>query len=159
MTTASSTYSLARLVDYTGLDLCATNIENARALFPAVRFETGNVFALAAPDQSFDLCFVHDLFEHLSPEGLRAAVGEICRVTRQGLCMNFFNMDEIAEHVVRPVEEYHWNTLSLARMLELFAGQGFAGQVVHLGAFVRQRTGGEQTHNPNAYTLLLRRER
>ncbi len=27
-------YGLARLVDYTGFDLCAKNIENARALFP-----------------------------------------------------------------------------------------------------------------------------
>jgi SAM-dependent methyltransferase len=149
-------YGLARLVDYTGFDLCAKNIENARALFPAVRFAVGNVFEIAAPDKAYDLCFVHDLFEHLSLEGMQAAVKEVCRVTRRGLCVGFFNMDEVREHQVRPVDEYHWNLLSMARMKELFAECGFAAQVVHIGAFLRQQIGCEQTHNPNAYTFLLR---
>src|ERR1019366_10798263 len=59
-------YGLARLVSYMGFDLCAKNIENARALFPGISFAVGNVFEIAAPDKAFDLCFVHDLFEHLS---------------------------------------------------------------------------------------------
>jgi SAM-dependent methyltransferase len=149
-------YGLARLVDYTGFDLCAKNIENARALFPVVSFAVGNVFEIAAPDKAFDLCFVHDLFEHLSLEGMQAAVREVCRVTRHGLCIGFFNMDEIRDHQVRPVEEYHWNRLSMARMREVFAGCGFEARVVHIGSFLRQQIGCEQTHNPNAYTFLLR---
>ena len=32
----------------------------------------GNVFEIAAPDKAFDLCLVHDLFEHLSLEGMEA---------------------------------------------------------------------------------------
>jgi ubiquinone/menaquinone biosynthesis C-methylase UbiE len=144
------------LVNYTGFDLCAKNIENARALFPGVSFAVGNVFEIAAPDKAFDLCFVHGLFEHLSLEGMQAAVREVCRVTRQGLCIGFFNMDEIRDHQVRPVEEYHLNRLSMARMRGLFADWGFAAQVVHIGAFLRQQIGCEQTHNPNAYTFLLR---
>jgi hypothetical protein len=114
------------------------------------------VFEIAALDKSFELCFVHDLFEHLSLEGMQVAVKEVCRVTRQGLCIGFFNMDEIRDHQVRPVEEYHWNLLSMARMRELFAGWGFAAQAVHIGTFLRQQIGCEQTHNPNAYTFLLR---
>ena len=149
-------YGLARLVDYSGFDICTKNIENARALFPGVSFAVGNVFEIAAPDKAFDLCFVHDLFEHLSLEGMEAAVKEVCRVTRQGLCVGFFNMDEIRDHQVRPVEEYHWNLLSMARMREKFGGCGFTAQVVHIGAFLRQQIGCEQTHNPNAYTFLLR---
>jgi len=148
-------YGLARLVDYAGFDLCAKNIENARALFPGVRFEVGNVFEIAAPDRAFDLCFTHDLFEHLSPEGVRAAVNEICRVVRRGVCVGFFNMDEIPEHAVRTVDEYHWNTLSMARMKELFEKRGFAVRVIHIGAFLRECAGSEQTHNPNAYTFLI----
>jgi SAM-dependent methyltransferase len=146
---------IARLIDYRGVDLCPANIENARALFPGVSFELGNVFEISAPDKSFDVCFVHDLFEHLSPSGLEAAVRETCRVTRRGLCIGFFNMDEIPAHRVRPVREYHWNLLSMARMKELFAGCGFAAQAVHIGAFLRRQTGCDQTHNPNAYTFLL----
>ena len=108
-------YGLARRVSYTGFDLCAKNIENARALFPGISFAVGNVFEIAAPDKAFDLCFVHDLFEHLSLEGMQTAVKEVCRVTRQGLCIGFFNMDEIRDHQMRPVDEYHWNLLSMAR--------------------------------------------
>ena len=148
-------YGLAPLVRYTGFDLCAKNIENARTLFPDVAFAVGNVFEIAAPDKAFDLCFVHDLFEHLSLEGLQAAVKEVCRVTRQGICVGFFNMDEIPDHQVRPVDDYHWNRLSMRRMSELFADCGFAARVVHIGTFLRQQFGCEQTHNPNAYTFLL----
>jgi len=148
-------YGIAPLVDYYGFDLCPRNIENARALFPGVRFDTGNVFAIAAPDKSFDLCFVHDLFEHLSLAGMETAVKEICRVTRQGICAGFFNMDEVPAHQVRPLRDYHWNTLSMARLKELFAVCGFTAQVLHIGTFVRRQTGCDQTHNPNAYTFLL----
>src|SRR5208283_193351 len=81
--------------------------ENACALFPDASFAVGNVFEIAAPDKAYDLCFVHDLFEHLSLEGMQAAVKEVCRVTRQGLCVSFFNMDEIRDHQVRPVDDYH----------------------------------------------------
>jgi SAM-dependent methyltransferase len=148
-------YGLARLLDYSGFDLCSANVENARALFPGVRFEVGNAFEIAAPDKAFDLCFVHDLFEHLSLPGLEIAVREICRVTRLGICAGFFNMDEIPEHRERPVDEYHWNTLSMARMKALFARHGFAAQVRHVGTFLRQRIGCDQTHNSNAYTFIL----
>jgi len=148
-------YGIAQWLEYTGLDLCAKNIQNARALFPEICFKLGNVFEIAAGDKTFDYCFVHDLFEHLSVEGLAAAVREICRVTRMGVCAGFFSMDEVPEHVVRPVEDYHWNTLSLPRVKELFASHEFAAQVVHLGTFLHQHLGCDENHNPNAYTLLL----
>ena len=57
------------------------NVENARAYFPA-RFEQGNVFEIEAAPQRYHLSFTHDLFEHLSSEGIETAVGELCRVTR-----------------------------------------------------------------------------
>jgi SAM-dependent methyltransferase len=150
-------YGLASLFDYAGFDLCAKNVANARDLFPAVRFEIGNVFEIAARDKTFDLCVIHDLFEHLSIEGLFAAVKEVCRVTRTALCIGFFQMDEIPEHVVRPLDEYHWNLLSMWRMKELFSSHGFAAQAVHVGGFLRQQIGCEYTHNPNAYTFVLKR--
>jgi SAM-dependent methyltransferase len=149
-------YGIARWLDYTGIDLCEKNIENARSLFPDVRFQVGNVFEIAAADKSVDWLYVHDLFEHLSAAGLQRAVAEVCRVTRRGLCLGFFNMDEVPEHIMQPLDEYHWNVLSVAQMKEAFAGQGFATQVLHAGSFLRQRIGCEFTHNPNAYTLVLR---
>ncbi len=148
---------MARLLDYIGFDLCAANVANAQRLFPGARFEVGNVFAIAAPDRTFDYTFVHDLLEHLSPAGLEAAVAELCRVTRQGLSVGCFQMDEVEAHVIRPTNDYHVNTLSLERTLELFAARGFTGEAVHIGTFLRLRFGCQYTHNPNAYTLVLER--
>lgn len=148
-------YGLCPSLDYQGFDLCPKNVENARRLFPGVSFEVGNVFEIAASDKTFDFCIVHDLFEHLSIEGLQTAVQEICRVTRSGICAGFFQMDEIRDHIVRPVDDYHCNLLSMARTKELFAACGFSAQVIHIGTFVRNQLGCEETHNPNAYTFLL----
>jgi len=145
---------IARLIDYAGFDLCEKNVANARALFPGVRFEVGNVFEIPAADDAFELSFVHDLFEHLSPEALPVAVRELCRVTRRGLCVGFFQMEEMPEHIIRPVDEYHWNTLSLARTQALFEEQGFDVQPLHIGTYLRWRTGCAETHNPNAYTFI-----
>jgi SAM-dependent methyltransferase len=147
---------LARWIRYAGFDLCATNVDNAKALFPGVLFSVGNIFEIPAAAKTFDLCCVQDLFEHLSLEALPIAISEVCRVTREGLCLGFFNLDEIREHVARPMEDYHWNTLSLARLKEEFALHGFAAQAIHIGSFLQQEFGCHYTHNPNAYTLLLR---
>jgi SAM-dependent methyltransferase len=151
-------FGIARLLAYTGFDLCESNVLNARALFPDARFERGNIFEIQAKDFAFDFCFIHDLFEHLSLEGLQAAIAEVCRVTHRGLCAGFFNMDEVPEHDVRPVEQYHWNKLSMARTKRLFAEHGFAGEVLHVATFLKCQLGCEQTHNPNAYTFLLFRK-
>jgi SAM-dependent methyltransferase len=151
-------FGIARFLDYVGFDLCSKNVENARDLFPGIRFDLGNIFEIAANDNQFDYSFVHDLFEHLSPEGLNVAIRELCRVTRFGICANFFNMDEMPEHSIQPVEEYYWNKLSLARVKELFLEDGFNGQVVHVGTFLRQHVGYAESHNPNAYTFFLWRE-
>ena len=148
-------YGMARLFSYSGFDLCQKNIANARALFPAVQFNQGNVFEISAPSKAFDLCLVHDLFEHLSLAGLEQAVEEITRVTREGICAGFFQMDEIQEHTVRPRDDYYWNLLSLCRMRELFAHYGFRGQAIHIDTFLSYHLGSAQTHNPNAYTFLL----
>lgn len=150
-------YGLDRFLDYAGFDLCEKNITNARVLAPGVEFNLGNVFEIAAPDRAYDWCVVHDLFEHLSLEGMQRAVAEVCRVTREALCIGFFQMDEIPEHIVRPIEDYFCNRLSMRRIKEAFAGHGFVGQVLHIGTFLRAELGWGETHNPFAYTFVLRR--
>ena len=151
-------YGIAARIDYTGFDLCRRNIVNARILFPKTRFVEGNVFEIPEPTGSFDLCIVHDLLEHLSLPGMEQAVSEICRATRQGICLGFFQMDEIPDHLVRPLENYHWNLLSMRRMKELFARHGFAAQVIHVSSFLAQQFRWSETHNPNAYTFVLSRQ-
>jgi hypothetical protein len=148
-------YGLVRWLDYSGFDLCVSNIQNALLLFPDVWFRVGNVFEIDAPNKAFDLCIVHDLFEHLSLEGMQIALSEVCRVTRAAICVGFFQMEEIREHIVRPLNDYYCNLLSMERMRELFAGCGFRAQVIHIGTFLRDQLGSELTHNPNAYTFIL----
>ena len=111
----------------------------------------------SVPDQAFDFAFVHDLFEHLSLKGMEIAIAELCRVTRAGMCVGFFNMHEGSEHIVRPMDNYHWNLLSLARTKALFEQAGFLVQTVHIGTFLKWRVACDQTHNKNAYTFLVRR--
>ena len=151
------TFGIARLLNYTGFDLCEKNISNARALFPSARFDVGNVFEIHAPDRSFDFCFAHDLLEHLSIPAMELAVAEMCRVTRKALCVGFFNMDERAEHFDRPTDDYHWNTLSQARTKTLFERHGFSVQAIHIDTFLRQRFGCDETHNKNACTFRIAR--
>ena len=148
-------FGLARCLDYTGFDLCRKNVRNARRLFPAIAFKVGNAFEINAPDKAFEVCFVHDLFEHLSLEGLHAAIAEICRVTRRGICAHFFNMAEIDEHAIRPVDDYHWNTLSMPKVRGFFLRFASAVQVTHIGTFLRWEFQCPETYNPGAYTLVV----
>jgi len=84
-------FGIARLLDYTGFDLCEKNVQNATGMFPGVRFEVGNVLEIDVEDNAFDYFFVQDLFEHLSIEAMKAAISELCRVTRRDICAGFFN--------------------------------------------------------------------
>jgi ubiquinone/menaquinone biosynthesis C-methylase UbiE len=149
-------YGLGRLIQYTGFDLCDNNVANARKMFPAIDFKIGNVLEIDAPDKSFDLCLVHDLFEHLSVNALEKAVSEICRVTKGAICAGFFNMAETEEHLVQPTENYHWNRLSMERTKRLFLMHCKEVQVLHIGTYLRQGFPQVSTHNENAYTFVVR---
>ena len=151
-------YGLARLVDYTGFDLCVKNVDNARGLFPNTRFLVGNAFAMSFANGAFDHALVHDLFEHLSIEAMEKALAELGRVARRGLCLGFFNLHEGEEHIVQPTDDYHWNRLSLPRLRQALDAHGFQVQVVHIDTFLRWRFGCDQTHNKNAYTLFAERK-
>lgn len=150
-------FGLAQFLDYTGIDICEKNIVNARELFPDTRFQTGNVFEIAADASAFECVYVHDLLEHFSPDGIDCAVSELCRVTKRSICLHFFNMEENESDVINPIEDYHWNLLSMDRMRERFQSHGFDSQVLNIGVFQQRSLGFETTHNPRAYTFLLRR--
>src|SRR5207253_10720054 len=149
-------FGLGRLLNYTGFDLCEKNVRNASALFPNVRFEVGNAFEIHSRNNAFEYCFVHDLFEHLSVEGMQKAIAEICRVTRKAICAHFFNMAEDDEHFVRPVDDYHWNTLSMARTRQVFSRFASSVQVTHIGRLLRWRLHGPETYNGGACAFLVR---
>jgi len=150
-------YGLAQFLEYRGFDLCEKNVANARALEPGAEFKVGNVFEIDAGDRAYDWSIVHDLFEHLSLEGMHAAIGEVCRVSREGICVGFFQMDEIPEHRVRHLSEYFCNRLSREQTARAFAEHGFTTQTFHIETFLRAELGWGDTHNPFAHTFVLRR--
>ncbi|MFH1719626.1 MAG: class I SAM-dependent methyltransferase [Planctomycetota bacterium] len=148
-------FGISRLIDYAGFDLCDKNVHNARQMFPDVRFSVGNAIEIKAEDKAFDYCFVHDLFEHLSIEAVEVAIAEICRVTRYGICAGFFNMHAGLRHVVKPVDDYYWNTLSLAETKAVFKQHTSAVRVIHIDAFLRSQFGCADAHNKGAHTLII----
>jgi SAM-dependent methyltransferase len=150
-------FGLARLIDYAGFDLCEKNAANACRMFPEARFFVGNAFAVPVLDGAFDCCIVHDLFEHLSVEAMEVALAEGCRVTKRSLCLGFFNLHEGDQHLVRPVDDYHWNSLSLPKIRSQLERHGFQARIVHIDTFLRWRFACDQTHNKNAYTIFADR--
>jgi hypothetical protein len=148
-------FGIARFLDYYGFDLCAKNIANAQSMFPDIRFEVENVLEITAPDKAFDVCIVHDLFEHLSMQAMEAAIDQICRITRKGICIGFFNMYEGNKHVVQPIRDYHWNKLSRDRIHDLFAPYARSVQWIHHVGFLTERFGWRETHNKDAYTFFV----
>jgi SAM-dependent methyltransferase len=148
-------YGMGRFLDYTGFDLCEKNVRNAKQMFPNVRFEAGNILEIDEPDDAFDYCFIHDLFEHLSVEAMEAAISEVCRVTRQEVCVGFFNMYDGEEHVGKAVDNYHRNKLSMGRTKAIFERYASYVQVIHIDAFLKSQFNCSDTHNKGAYTFVV----
>lgn len=148
-------FGISRFVDYLGFDLCDDNISNSKSMFPAVGFKVGNVLEIDIADDSYDYCFVHDLFEHLSIEAMEVAIAEVCRVTKKQICVHFFNMSDDDEHVVEKTEHYHWNTLSCEKTKELFLRHASKVKTVCIDKFLRKKYYYPDTHNKDAYTFYI----
>ena len=147
-------FGIARLLNYAGFDLCEKNIYNSRQMFPNARFEVGNVLEIDDEDDTFDFCFVHDLFEHLSVEAMEAAIAEVCGITRKEICAGFFNMHDGPRHIIQTVRDYHWNKLSLAESKAVFEQYASSVQVIHVDTYLRSKFRCHDTHNKWAYTLI-----
>jgi ubiquinone/menaquinone biosynthesis C-methylase UbiE len=100
-------FGIARLLDYTGFELCDKNVSNARYMFPSLCFKVGNVLEIKADNNTFDYFVAHDLFEHLSVEAMKTAIAEICRVTHKGICAGFFNMYDGKQHKIQFAGDYY----------------------------------------------------
>ena len=149
-------FGISRLIDYAGFDLCDKNIHNAKQMFPETSFKVGNVFEIQAEDNTFDYCFVQDLFEHLSLEAMDIAISEICRVTSHGICIGYFNMHEGKDHIVKTIDDYHWNKLSISSTKELFERYASTIEIMHIDTFLTSKFGCRDTHNKDAYTFIVR---
>jgi len=151
-------YGLAPHLEYTGIDLNARNIENAREMFPDVRFEVGNVFELVAGGGTFDYVYVSDLFEHLSFQAIEVAVEQVSSVARRAVIVNFFEVfDGLGHHVYRrvPSRRYYWHTLSLPKMAHLFERRARHVRTLPMVDYLSREAGFSPYHARRAMLLAL----
>ncbi len=148
---------LARHLDYIGVDLSAKNVANARRRFPGATFEVGNILELPYPDRAFDEVIASDIFEHLSPEAMEAALQEAMRLARHGLILTFFNMADAPDHEIQRRRAYHWNRLSRPR-IEARLRESFASvSAIPIARLLRDRYGYAHSYNRHAWTIVARR--
>jgi len=148
-------FGFAPFIDYAGFDISPTNIANAQERFPETKFFVASAFDTGLEDAEYDFVYTHDLFEHLSPDGLVSAVREIFRVTGKQAWLHFFNLSTTAsEHEIVPLDDYHWNLLSLDRLKELFPEKLGDLQVIDIPDFLNNQFGTPDYYNAEAVTLL-----
>jgi SAM-dependent methyltransferase len=143
-------YGLDALIDYTGVDICPTNVANAQRRCPTGTFREGNALALPFPDKSFDFYLTFDLFEHLSLAAMHQALREAVRVTRRKLWLSYFSIESRPEHLEVPSPPYYLNILSLERTLEELSRLGCDATVIDLPAAWSRKFPGYQHYNPRA---------
>jgi len=148
-------YGLAPFLRYTAFDISEKNIANARRRFPDADFRLGNVLDVDIEDDAYDLVFVHDLFEHLSERALVTALREVLRVTRRQARLSFFNLADIPEHRIGKTGDYHRNTLSVPRIVELVSQFAQVVDVIRISDLVDDRFGCTDYYNREAATLVV----
>lgn len=148
---------LARFLDYTGVDLTAKNIANARRRFPGIRFEVGDVVSLPYADGAFDCVIASDVFEHLPLEGMERALDEAARLAREAVVLSFFSMADIPDHIVRPKGAYHVNRLSRARVEARLRERFPVVTATPIAPWLAERYGYPHSYNRNAWTVIAER--
>jgi SAM-dependent methyltransferase len=149
-------YGLDTLINYTGADICPTNVANAQRRCPTGTFLEGNALALPFPDKSFDFYLTFDLFEHLSLAAMQQALREAVRVTRRKLWLSFFSLEDRPEHLEVPSPPYYLNVLSIARTVEELSRLGCDATVIDLPADWSHKFPGYQHYNPRARIIEAR---
>lgn len=79
-----------------GVDLSALVIDAARAAYPAVSFETMDLYALDIADDSYDIVHAHQVLQHVSDPV--AALAEMHRVAKPGGIVAVRDADYAAMH-------------------------------------------------------------
>ena len=150
-------YGMAPLLQYTGFDLTKKNIANAQRMFPDADFRVGDAQDIEAPDGSYDWAMAHDFLEHLSPSAFNRAIDELCRVSRRGVLISFFNMLDQPDHQIQPRRTYHFNVLSKDRIAERITRHCSDVRIVHIRPMLAERYGFGDYFNGRAWTIIARR--
>jgi SAM-dependent methyltransferase len=149
---------LAQFVSYTGIDIAARNIANARRRYPQTDFRVRSILTPGLPDASYDYVFCHDLIEHLSLGAMERALGEMLRIADTEVILHFFNAKWDGEHEIVPVGNYHRNRVSMEKIAAFFERAGARVTCLEMGRWLRERIGASGYHNPNAFSVIAERQ-
>jgi ubiquinone/menaquinone biosynthesis C-methylase UbiE len=99
-------------VDYVGVDVTRSMVELCTRRFPEATFQVGNAESLPFADESFDVVFAKDLYEHL--EDFRGALRDMYRVARKRVVVYFFLplVDAPTKYEKHPESGFHHNHYS-----------------------------------------------
>ena len=150
--------NMDNILEYTGFDLCVNNVTNCKEMFPSSSFKIGNVLTIDDEDSKYDYVIVFDLIEHLSLEAGKKALDEMIRVSKKGVVVNFFNMeDDIDKSVENPVDLYHWNTLSKKEIKKYCEEQNLKVTVKKVWDFIPHEFKYRRGYNKKHYTFFMRK--
>jgi SAM-dependent methyltransferase len=148
---------LAQSLRYTGIDIAAQNIANAKRRYPETDFLIRSILSAEFPDSSYDYLYCHDLIEHLSPAAMERALGEVLRIAKDTGILQFFNGKWDGEHEIVPVRNYHRNRVSITKIATFFERRGARVTCLEMTRWFREKIGSPGYHNPNAFTLIAER--
>ncbi len=111
-----------------------------------------------AEDGEFDYTLASDLLEHLSPQGLETAVKEICRVTAKKVVIHFFSMQDIPQHKINPIRNYHWNWLSRDQTCRLFEKYCKPIEIVWVREYLNKKYDYHDYYNKNSHTFFMEKK-
>ena len=148
-------YGLAPYLDFAGFYISYKNIHTARRRFPSIPFFAQSVYDPHLPQHGADYVFVHDLFEHLSPQGLELALTQVMQLTHKQAWLHFFNLTDIKQHRFKQVGTYYWNLLGINHIRETLAPHASQIDVVFIPELLRDKFGWSQYHNQEAVTLIV----
>src|SRR5262245_49886596 len=115
-------------IDVRGLDLSAGLLCEARRRHPGLEFQVGDMLALPLADASLAGVVAFYAIVHISPAGLRRALGEMWRVLRPGgRLLLAFHVGQGSVHV----EEFLGRPVSLD--FAFFPPEGVTGELVRAG--------------------------
>lgn len=160
---------LAQMLRYHGVDIAEKNIEICKRAFShkeysLAEFSVGNICDMKFADQSFDVVMVNSVFEHLSPEMLPVALGETVRVAKDLIIINFFNEQDIPNHIITPHLKYHWNRLSRKKIIETLCAYGvLRGNIAIIdryppfsgGKRIQFKKSGARAHQSFSYSTMI----
>ena len=132
-------FGLAEFLHYTDIDIAPKNIDNAKQRFPETNFHTQSIIDADFDDNAFDYLYVHDLFEHLSLEALDQTLTQVLRITKHQSWLHFFNVNDQPDHTEKPTDKYHWNTLSLQKLINTLQHHGAEVKVIHIPELLQKQ--------------------